>query len=127
MERLRRESSENSKLRGALRRASYELAQVKAGKNAEASPSATLADAWSQRADSIKQWFQQNPDEAIPELRLLSEDNWLFTASRNLEVATNDVQKANHNTFAMIASDLRTSRLLWRRLPWTRRSIRCCN
>lgn len=66
-----------------------------------------MESVWSQRVDSIKQWFQQNPDKAIPELRLLSEDDWLFTASRNLEVATNDVPEANHNTFAMIASVLR--------------------
>ena len=53
MERLRGQSAENSKLRGDLRRASYELAQLRAGKNGQASPSAALADAWSQRADSI--------------------------------------------------------------------------
>ncbi len=107
MERLRRDSAQDSKLRGDLRRALFQLAQLRAGNDVEASPDAAVQDAWSRRADSLKRWFQEHPDKAIPELRLLDEDNWLFTASRNLEVATNDLQKADHNTFAMIASDLR--------------------
>ena len=66
-----------------------------------------MSNAWTKPALSFKLWFQQNPDKSIPELELLDSRAWLGVAINNLVVATNDQQKADHNTIEMIASDLR--------------------
>jgi RNA polymerase sigma factor (sigma-70 family) len=107
-DRLRRDSAELPKLRGDLMRASRELAQLRAeGNTVTNDPLVEMSNAWTKRALSFKLWFQQNPDKSIPELQLLDSRAWLGVAINNLVVATNDQQKADHNTIEMIASGLR--------------------
>jgi RNA polymerase sigma factor (sigma-70 family) len=105
---LRRGYGEVLKLRGELGRATYELAQATTSRSTGANgPAGELASAWARRANSFKQWLEQHPDKRIPELQLLTEADWLLTARVNPTVATNRQQKADANTFAMIASNLR--------------------
>lgn len=97
------------KLRGEvarLRIAAGELAHSRDGSEMTTNDvfGATAA-AWANRASSFKQWFEQNPDKSIPELQLLTEADWLFEASRNLQVFTN---RAQGNDIHMIADNLRT-------------------
>ena len=104
----RHDAAELPKLRARLTRVSQELAELKTeGGKVSDEPLESVADSWAKRAVSLKRWFQENPDKSIPELQLLKEADWLFIASRNLVVATNDLQRRDYNSFAMIASDLR--------------------
>jgi hypothetical protein len=51
------------------------------------SPTALLADEIPirlQRVKALRQWLEENPDEKIPELALLSEDSWIRSADRQL-------------------------------------------
>ena len=102
------DNSELLKLRGKVTRlqaAAQELAQLKTGNYKTANDAfGATTDAWGKRANSIKQWFEQNPDKSIPELQLLTDADWLFEASRNPQIATN---RSQGNDFNMIAYNLR--------------------
>lgn len=102
-EKWRRDAAEIPKLRADVTRASQELADL----NTEAAhrePVENEADAWGKRAASIKQWFRDNPDKYIPEMRLLDDKDFVYEASRNLIV---DPEGHDHNSFPMIANSLR--------------------
>src|SRR5688572_19909198 len=90
---LRNEISQSrSKLRETNRLA-REVARLHAGLANIAlgaedhSPTALLADEIPirlQRVKALRQWLEENPDEKIPELALLSEDSWIRSADRQL-------------------------------------------
>ena len=105
-EKWRRDAAEVPKLRADVTQAVEELKDLKR-KDSEHEPVENEADAWGRRAASIKQWFRDNPDKSIPELRLLSDNDFIYVASRNLVVATNDAEKQDHNSMAMIADMMR--------------------
>jgi RNA polymerase sigma factor (sigma-70 family) len=105
-EKWRREATEVPKLRGDVTQASRELADLKA-QAGRREPVEDEADAWGKRAASIKQWFRDNPDKSIPELRLLNDKDFVYEASRNLVVATTDAERSDHNSMPMIADSMR--------------------
>lgn len=102
-EKWRRDAAEVPKLRAEATQAAQELADLKtqAGRH---EPVENEADAWGKRAASIKQWFRDNPDKSIPELRLLNDKDFVYEASRNLVI---DPDRREGNSFPMIANSLR--------------------
>jgi RNA polymerase sigma factor (sigma-70 family) len=80
-ERLNRNSAEMLKLRGEvakLRNDSQELATLKAGYSND--PVFSEAIAWRKRVNLLKQHFDQNPGDRIPEMQSLDELHWLEAA-----------------------------------------------
>ena len=68
---------------GRLRRESQELAQ---SKSKVANDMIPLADkSWLDRVARLKQRLEQTPEAQIPELKLLTDDNWLNAAKGKLE------------------------------------------
>ena len=89
-----------------MARVSQELVGLRA-QASQREPVENEADAWGRRAASIKQWFRDNPDKSIPELQLLNDKDFVYEASRNLIVATNDAERRDYNSFPMIANSMR--------------------
>jgi len=102
-EKWRRDAAEVPKLRAQVTQASQELADLKTQADRR-EPVENEADAWGKRAASLKQWFRDNPDKSIPELRLLDDNDFIYEASRNLVI---DPDGHDHNSFPMIANGLR--------------------
>jgi RNA polymerase sigma factor (sigma-70 family) len=101
------DNTELLKLRGEvtrLRIVARELAQAKDRSQITTNVLGATADAWAKRANSFKQWFEQNPDKSIPELQLLKDDDWLYVARLNPQVFTN---RSEGNDIHMIADGLR--------------------
>jgi RNA polymerase sigma factor (sigma-70 family) len=65
-----------------LRESTAELARTKNNSNDDSSM--TEAVRWKQRVDLLKQRVEQNPDVAIPEMKLLTEKDWLDAAKGDL-------------------------------------------
>jgi hypothetical protein len=102
-EKWRHDAAEVPKLRGDFARVSQELTDLKT-QAGQREPVENEADAWGKRAASIKQWFRDNPDKNIPELRLVNDKDFLYEASRNLVI---DPDGHEHNSLPMIANSLR--------------------
>ncbi|MCI0744281.1 MAG: sigma-70 family RNA polymerase sigma factor [Verrucomicrobia subdivision 3 bacterium] len=84
-ERLNRDTTELLKLRGEvtrLRADSQELARLKASNTNDQ----TLSEAvvWKNRVNQLKQYLEQSPTAKIPELQLVTEQDWLNAAKGNL-------------------------------------------
>ena len=63
---------------GRLRREVQELTQLKTAASGSATEALASAEkVWSERVTQLKQWLEVNPSEKIPELQLLTEDDWL--------------------------------------------------
>jgi len=107
-ERFNRNTMELLRLRGEvsrLRSTPGELERARYGIDIKTNEGfGGTADALAKRANSFKQWFEQNPDKSIPELQLLTEADWLFEASLNLKVVTN---RSEGNDIHMVADGLR--------------------
>ena len=85
-ERLNRNNAELLKLRGEavrLRQDSKELAALKARTLGD--QSVTLVNAWLQRVERLKQRLQQNPEASIPELKSLTQEEWLSYSRADLK------------------------------------------
>jgi hypothetical protein len=85
---LHRDLAELPKLRGEVSRSrakSLELTQSKTGDMSD--PTESAAKAWHARVEQIKQYLEQNPQAGIPELRFLTEKDWLAAVQDDLETA----------------------------------------
>jgi RNA polymerase sigma factor (sigma-70 family) len=80
-EQLKSNSNENEllRLRGEVTRLRDEKAASSAVQNY---PRETIMKSWLAREDKLKQVVEQNPNKTIPDLQLLSEEDWL-NAARN--------------------------------------------
>ena len=77
---------ETNRLAREVARLSAALANI-ALEAEDHSPTALLADEIPirlQRVKALRQWLEENPDEKIPELALLSEDFWIRSADRQV-------------------------------------------
>jgi RNA polymerase sigma factor (sigma-70 family) len=91
---LQKEVAEVPKLRGdimRLSRDSRELAQLKAGDASASNSSKALS--WENRVIQLKERLQQTPSSQIPELQLLTDEDWLNAAKGDLKTDT-DFRKA---------------------------------
>jgi len=78
-ERLNRNTAELLRLRG-------EAARNRASIHDQATdPTTTAAKSWLERVNKLKQRLEQDQRQAIPELRFVSEDDWLSAAKNRLE------------------------------------------
>ncbi len=84
MEGLGRGNAELVKLRGEVARLRGELSQAKTETQNERDAVAVEAKAWAGRVNLLKQRLEQWPETAIPELKYLTEQQWLDAARRNL-------------------------------------------
>jgi RNA polymerase sigma factor (sigma-70 family) len=105
-------SSELQKLRGEvsrLRGDSQELAQLKATEAND--PAQTELKSWLARVKQLKQGAESNPNLQIPELQLLTEQEWLqaakwfgrrpqFDAETDFRIAMAEVRQSAQNAFA---------------------------
>jgi len=82
---MRRNVAEIPRLRGEIARLRSEP-QTKAISPNEATESA--ARSWVNRANQLKQHLEQSPDNKIPELQLLTEEDWLNAAKGKLDTET---------------------------------------
>jgi RNA polymerase sigma factor (sigma-70 family) len=100
------DSSELVKLRAQvakLRNASRELAQLKAaGASSGNDPMASEMKSWLDRVKKLKERLAQMPDQQIPELRFLTDQNWL-DAVKNIKQLESDAD------FDRALSELRSS------------------
>lgn len=63
---------------GRLNRDVQELTQLKAASSAsESNGLVATAKIWSERANQLKQWLEANPAAKIPELRFLTDEDWI--------------------------------------------------
>jgi RNA polymerase sigma factor (sigma-70 family) len=88
IEQLRRDSAEVPKLRGQLaqfQRDSMELARLKGGSSTNSDDAEATANSWLARADELRQAFQRSPDKSIPEMQLLTQQDWLDAVRDKLE------------------------------------------
>jgi hypothetical protein len=91
---LQKEVAEVPKLRGdimRLSRDSRELAQLRAGDASASNQSKALS--WENRVIQLKERLQQTPSSQIPELQLLTDEDWLNAAKGDLKTET-DFRKA---------------------------------
>jgi RNA polymerase sigma factor (sigma-70 family) len=85
----RREQLELAKLRAEvtkLRSASQELAQLKS--TIENDPTESVAKSWLTRVNHLKDRLDQMPDQKIPELQFLSDQDWLNTVKDSEQLQT---------------------------------------
>jgi len=94
------------KLRGEVARLREENA-----KPPTADARRNLLKSWLEREDQLKQVVKQNPDKTIPELGLLSEQDWLnaakdakFSSADEVRHTLADLRHSAENTFASLAS-----------------------
>jgi hypothetical protein len=66
-------------------------------KTAENNSRAAFVKDWLAREDQLKQLVQQYPDKTIPELKLLSEQQWLYAAMKAKTDTDKDVQETLAN------------------------------
>ena len=86
---LQKEAAEVPKLRGEivkLGRDSRELAQLRAGDASISNQSKALS--WEKRVVQLKERLQQTPSAQIPELQLLTDEDWLNAAKGDLKTDT---------------------------------------
>jgi len=104
----RSNEAEIVKLRG-------QLAQFREAKTAKIAPDDSreeLMRSWLQREDQLKAAIKQNPDKTIPELSLLSEEDFLnaamdakFDTDKGLRQTLANLRRRAENIFASIAAD----------------------
>ena len=97
LEQLRRAAAELPKLRGQLallQLDSIELAKSRtAGNGTNSDTGEITAASWLARADQLRQAFQRFPERSIPEVQLLTQQDWLDAAKDKLE-SDEDYRKA---------------------------------
>jgi hypothetical protein len=91
---LRRNAADLPRLRAEvnrLRQSEHELAQLKAAAGSEGNDPATEAayKIWAQRATRLRQRLEQAPDQRIPELQYLTQQDW-FDAVKDLKQLESD-------------------------------------
>jgi RNA polymerase sigma factor (sigma-70 family) len=79
-----RNNAELLKLRGEVARLRGQLSQAKSETQSEHDPVSVQAKAWAARVNLLKQRLEQWPETAIPELKYLTEQQWLDAARRDL-------------------------------------------
>ncbi len=82
-ERLNRNTAELLKLRGEVTKL-RNLVETEA--ESDNDPAVQMVREWRARVSKLRQIIDQNPDQRIPEMRLLSDDNWLDSASDQPQV-----------------------------------------
>jgi len=100
-ERLNRNTAELLRLRGAasrLKSDSQELAKLQAGVASD--PMESTAKMWLKRMDMLKEQLKQTPEADIPELRFLTERDWLDVA-KNFDLAN---EKEYRQAFSQLRS-----------------------
>src|SRR5262249_25252598 len=88
---LRQQIKELPKLRGEvarLRSESQELGQPKATNASD--PTESEAKSWLDRVGKLKQALARLPDQEIPELRYLTEQDWLNAVKNSRQMTTDD-------------------------------------
>src|SRR5262249_20526207 len=76
---VKNDASELLRLRSEVTRLKNRLAEL------ENDPAETTARAWVDRVNRLKQRLEQNPQARIPELRFVTEEDWLEVARYKLE------------------------------------------
>jgi RNA polymerase sigma factor (sigma-70 family) len=107
-EQLRADAAQLPKLRGEVARFRAATADSSA---ARSDPRQALMESWLAREDKLRQITQQNPDKTIPELQLLSEQDWLnsardakFDTDKDLRRTLADLRHRAENDFAATTS-----------------------
>jgi len=110
-EQLRRDTAELGKLRGEaarFRADAQELAQLKAaGLQKGIDPSEFALTSWLDRAKQLKRLPEKMPDKMIPELQLLSEDDWLQMCKVPLRHLGKDVNLDDNSSARLVFSHVR--------------------
>lgn len=101
--RLHREAAGLPKLRGEVSRL-RSAAETKSDAN---DPAAAVLDSWLARAREFKRLADRMPEKTIPELRLLTEEDWLELAKTPLGHAAEDVNLADETTARLAFSAVR--------------------
>lgn len=96
METANRGASEIAGDVARLRERERELAQLKAGEDAD--PLLSEMKVWLTRVNQLKNYLEENPKENVPEYQFLTKREWLTTADAGLETPffenKNDYQRA---------------------------------
>jgi len=110
-EQLRRETAELAKLRGEaarLREESRELAQLKSTGSQKGNDEIDSAlKSWLNRAKQLKRLPERMPDKRIPELQLLTEDDWLQITRMPLRHLGKEVNLDDDVTAQLVFSHVR--------------------
>jgi len=108
---LRRETAELAKLRGEiarLREDAQELTQLKAaGVLKGIDPTDLALISWLDRAKQLKRLPEKMPDKMIPELQLLTEDDWLQMCKDPLRHLGKEVNLNDDSTARLVFSHVR--------------------
>jgi RNA polymerase sigma factor (sigma-70 family) len=104
---LKQNTAELLKLRGEVARLHKATAAPSETQN---DPRASLVESWLAREDKLKKSIEQYPDKAIPELQLLSEQQWLdaamnakFDTDKAIRQTLADLRHTAENNFASLA------------------------
>ena len=108
---MRQDTAELAKLRGEvarLRNDSRELAQLKeVGAQKGIDPTELALISWLDRAKQIKRLPEKMPDKMIPELQLLTEDDWLQMCKDPLRHLGKEVNLNDDSTARLVFSHVR--------------------
>jgi RNA polymerase sigma factor (sigma-70 family) len=92
------------RLRGQVSRLNLdvqELAQLKvAGSPTESNVLAATAKGWSERVEQLKQWLESNPTGKIPELKFLTDQEWIEAIYRRTLDSDEEYRRAMSNVRA---------------------------
>lgn len=101
-------TAELLKLRGEVTRLRQAGA---AASSTEVDSRESMMKSWLEREDKLKEMVKQNPDKAIPELRLLAEQQWLnaamnakFDTDKDIRQNMADLRRTAENNFAGVLS-----------------------
>jgi RNA polymerase sigma factor (sigma-70 family) len=104
---LKQNTAELLKLRGEVARLHKATGAPSETQN---DPRASLVESWLAREDKLKKSIEQYPDKAIPELQLLSEQQWLdaamnakFDTDKAIRQTLADLRHTAENNFASLA------------------------
>jgi|SRR5579862_552931 len=114
-EQLRESTADVSKLRAEvvrLQAAQQQLAQSKTAADANDPSSQRLLELKAQ-AQQISQYLEQMPDKKIPELKLLTEEDWLMAAKKAKFDTDADVRKTLSSLRSLAKHHLPLGRALW--------------
>ncbi|MBI5383607.1 MAG: sigma-70 family RNA polymerase sigma factor [Verrucomicrobia bacterium] len=103
--RLNRNTAELLRLRGEvtqLRAGARELAQLKDNARAQRDVTEVALRSWLDRVKAFKRLPERMPDKTIPELRLLSEEDWLELAKKPLGHAAEEVNLEDDATARLV-------------------------
>ena len=107
------QNAELLKLRGEvalLRADARELAQLKNEKGSASDPSKAAMQSWLARVKEYKRLPERMPDKAIPELRLLTEEDWLELTKEPLGHHAEEIN-LNDESVARLALDAMRSKV----------------